>query len=106
MSRLLDDDEITRQLADLAGWQRSGENLEASYRSPGFPEAVAFVVAVAADAEDMNHHPDVDIRYHTTHWSLTTHSAGGLTQLDLELAHRIAEAAAGGQAEPVSRSSP
>ena len=41
----------------------------------------------------MDHHPDIDIRWRTTTWSLSTHSEGGLTQLDIELAHRIAEAA-------------
>ena len=42
----------------------------------------------------MDHHPDVDLRWKVTHWRLSTHSAGGLTQLDVELAHRIAQAAA------------
>jgi 4a-hydroxytetrahydrobiopterin dehydratase len=41
----------------------------------------------------MNHHPDIDIRWRTTHWLLTTHDAGGLTQLDIELAHGISDAA-------------
>jgi len=42
----------------------------------------------------MGHHPDVDLRWKVTHWRLSTHSAGGLTQLDIELAHRICAAAA------------
>jgi len=41
----------------------------------------------------MNHHPDIDVRWKVTQWRLTTHSAHGLTQLDIELAHRIAAAA-------------
>jgi len=41
----------------------------------------------------MDHHPDIDIRWRTTHWSLSTHSEGGVTQLDVELAHRVLQAA-------------
>lgn len=95
MSRLLDDDEITRQLTDLPGWSREGDALVASVEAPDFPAAIALVDAVAADAEATNHHPDIDIRWRTTHWRLSTHSEGGVTQLDVELAHRIADAAHG-----------
>jgi 4a-hydroxytetrahydrobiopterin dehydratase len=48
---------------------------------------------VALEAEEMNHHPDIDIRWRTVHFALSTHSEGGLTQLDVELAHRISQAA-------------
>ena len=47
----------------------------------------------ADEAEQMNHHPDIDIRWRTTRWLLTTHDKGGLTQLDIELAHRISDLA-------------
>ena len=93
MSRLLTDDEVTRQLADLPGWQREGDTLVATVRAPDFPAAIRVVTAVADDAERMNHHPDIDIRWRTTRWLLTTHDAGGLTQLDVELAHLISQAA-------------
>jgi 4a-hydroxytetrahydrobiopterin dehydratase len=49
---------------------------------------------VAVEAEGMNHHPDIDIRWRTTRWRLSTHSEGGVTQPDIELAHRIDRAAA------------
>ncbi|GGL31450.1 4a-hydroxytetrahydrobiopterin dehydratase [Phycicoccus endophyticus] len=93
MSRLLTDDEVTRQLAELPGWSRAGSAIVATVEAPDFPAAVRLVVAVAEDAEQMNHHPDIDIRWRTTRWLLTTHDAGGLTQLDIELAHRISQAA-------------
>jgi 4a-hydroxytetrahydrobiopterin dehydratase len=93
MSRLLTDDEVTRQLADLPGWRREGDALVATVRAPDFPAAIRVVTAVADDAERMNHHPDIDIRWRTTRWLLTTHDAGGLTQLDVELAHLISQAA-------------
>jgi 4a-hydroxytetrahydrobiopterin dehydratase len=93
MSRLLTDEEITRQLADLPGWRREGDALTASYDAPDFPSAIRLIVAAADESEQMNHHPDVDLRWKVTHWRLSTHSVGGLTQLDIELAHRIAGAA-------------
>jgi len=94
MSRLLTDEEINRQLGDLPGWLRDGESLVASYDAPDFPTAVQLIVAAGDEAEQMQHHPDVDLRWKVTHWRLSTHSAHGLTQLDLELAHRISQAAA------------
>jgi 4a-hydroxytetrahydrobiopterin dehydratase len=93
MSRLLGDDEVTTQLEGLTGWQRDGDALVATVEAPDFPAAIRIVDAVADDAEQMNHHPDIDIRWRTTRWLLTTHDAGGITQLDIELAHRIAAAA-------------
>lgn len=93
MSRLLNDEEITRQLADLPGWQRDGDSITASYEAPDFLAGIALVEDVAAQAEDMGHHPDIDIRWRTSSWTLSTHDEGGLTQLDVELAHRIQDAA-------------
>jgi 4a-hydroxytetrahydrobiopterin dehydratase len=94
MSRLLTDEEITRQLGNLPGWRRDGESLVASYDAPDFPTAVQLIVAAGDEAEQMGHHPDVDLRWKVTHWRLSTHSEGGLTQLDIELAHRVSTAAA------------
>jgi 4a-hydroxytetrahydrobiopterin dehydratase len=94
MSRLLTDEEVSRQLGDLDGWRRDGDAISASYDAPDFPAAVRLVVAAADEAEQMDHHPDIDLRWKVTHWRLSTHSAGGVTQLDIELAHRIAQAAA------------
>ena len=93
MSRLLTDDEVTTQLEGLPGWRREGDALVATIEAPDFPAAIRLVVAAADEAEQMNHHPDIDIRWRTTSWLLTTHDAGGLTQLDVELAHRISAAA-------------
>ncbi len=94
MSRLLTDEEIDRQLGDLPGWRRDGESLVASYDAPDFPTAVKLIVAAGDEAEQMQHHPDVDLRWKVTRWRLSTHSAHGLTQLDIDLAHRISQAAA------------
>ena len=95
MSRLLDADEIARQLADLPGWTGDTANLSHRVTAPTFVAAIRIVDEVAEVAEEMDHHPDIDIRWRTLHLALTTHSAGGVTQLDVELAHRIDEIAAG-----------
>jgi 4a-hydroxytetrahydrobiopterin dehydratase len=94
MSRLLTDDEIERQLGDLPDWYRDGEAIVATIEAPDFPTGIRLVDDVAREAEEMGHHPDIDIRWRTSHWRLSTHSEGGLTQLDIELAHRISQAAA------------
>lgn len=91
MARLLTDEEIDRQLAALGPWRRAaGESaLTATFTFADFAAALAFVNVVGHEAEQMDHHPDIDIRYDQVTLSLTTHSAGGLTQLDIELAHRV-----------------
>jgi len=93
MSRLLTQEEIDRQLRDLPGWRHTGDAIEAAYDAPSFPDAVRLVVEVADEAEQMGHHPDLHLSWVTTTWTLSTHSEGGLTQLDIELAHRIMQAA-------------
>ncbi|HSF26621.1 MAG TPA: 4a-hydroxytetrahydrobiopterin dehydratase [Actinomycetes bacterium] len=91
MPRLLDDEELTRQLRDLPAWTRDGAVLRRTVEAPDFPAAIAIVNDLADVAEAMNHHPDIDIRWRTLHLALSTHSAGGITQYDVELAHRIEE---------------
>ena len=68
---------------------REGDTLRRSIEAKDFPAAIRIVDGVAVEAEQMAHHPDIDIRWRTLHFTLSTHSAGGITQLDVELAHRI-----------------
>ena len=92
--RLLDPDEISRQLADLPGVYEGGaRSLTLGLRAPTFPAAVELIGLVAEDAEQLDHHPDIDLRWRTVTFTLSTHSAGGVTQLDIELAHQILAAA-------------
>jgi 4a-hydroxytetrahydrobiopterin dehydratase len=91
--RLLDDEEVDRQVAELPGWVSFSAGLHAAYDAPDFPAAVALVADIADVAEEMNHHPDIDLRWRTVRVTCSTHSAGGVTQLDVELAHRIRSAA-------------
>ncbi|WP_061298951.1 4a-hydroxytetrahydrobiopterin dehydratase [Herbidospora cretacea] len=74
-------------------WTRDGEILRRTIDAPDFPTAILIVDRVAEEAEKMNHHPDIDIRWRTLHFTLTTHDAGGLTDLDYRLAERIDEIA-------------
>lgn len=91
MSRLLTQEEIDRQVAELPNWTADVE-LNAIYEFDDFAGALAFVNKVGEAAEDMNHHPDIDIRWNKVILSVSTHSEDGITQLDIELAHRIAAA--------------
>lgn len=89
MSRLLNPDEVEHQLRLLPGWSASHDSIRCDVTFPDFPSAIEAVRQVAIEAEEMNHHPDMDIRWRTVTFTLSTHSAGGITQLDIELAHRI-----------------
>ncbi len=92
MTRLLTDEEVDRQLADLAGWSKvEGEPaIRSTVERDDFVAALAFVNQVGDLAEAAGHHPDIDIRWNKVTLTLSTHSEGGLTQADLELAHQIA----------------
>lgn len=70
-------------------WRRDGDALVKTVHRPSFPDAVAFVVEVGRMAEEADHHPDIDIRWRTVTLRLSTHSAGGLTAKDLDLAGQI-----------------
>ena len=70
-------------------WRRTGASLEKRIDLPSFPQAIAFVGRVAGVAEEMDHHPDIDIRWRTVALRVTTNSAGGITQMDIEFARRI-----------------
>jgi 4a-hydroxytetrahydrobiopterin dehydratase len=77
--------------AALAGseWERDGGEIVTTRRGRDFASSLAFVNGVGALAEEMDHHPDIDIRWNVVTLRLSTHSAGGITELDLELARRI-----------------
>ena len=85
----LSDAEVQAALADLDGWDRSGDAIRKSFTRASFPDAIVFVVQVGFIAEAANHHPDIDIRWRTVDLLLTTHDAGGLTELDAQLAAKF-----------------
>lgn len=86
---VLSDSEIEERLAGLGGWERRGDAIEKKFERGDFAGSVRFVDALAAPVEEMNHHPDLAISWDTVTVTITTHSEGGLTANDFELAGRI-----------------
>jgi len=86
---LLSDTEIEQELADLPGWERKGGAIEKSFKRGDFVDSVRFVDGVVEPAEGMNHHPDLAISWDTVTVTISTHSEGGLTAADFELAGKI-----------------
>ena len=89
MPELLDEEEIEQRLDELGDWEREGDEIQKVFEFDDFPSAVQFVNAVARFAERYDHHPDIDIRYSRVRLALSTHSEGGLTSLDFDLANEI-----------------
>ncbi len=83
------DDEVQDALASLPGWTVHEGALVKQFELPSFLAAVEFVNALADMAEEANHHPDLDIRYDKVRVALVTHSAGGITGKDLQMAQRV-----------------
>ena len=86
---LLSDAEIEEKLATLSGWERKGDAIEKSFERGDFVGSVRFVESVVQPAEGMNHHPDLAISWATVTVTISTHSEGGLTANDFELAGKI-----------------
>ena len=85
-------EEIGRRLLALGqGWAVQAQQLEKSYPFPNFREALAFTNQIGQIAESMNHHPDIFLAWGLVRLSITTHSAGGLTENDFALAAKIDE---------------
>jgi 4a-hydroxytetrahydrobiopterin dehydratase len=89
MSKLLSQSEIEQELALLAGWTQAGNEITRTFALPSFPAALAFASAVGHLAERVDHHPDILIKYRKVTLTLSTHSAGGLTEKDFDLATEI-----------------
>ncbi len=86
---LSSDKQIAQYLRKLPGWKREGDEIRKIFEFEDFARAIGFVSAVALRAEKANHHPDIDIRWNKVTLSLSTHSAGGLTEKDFSLAREI-----------------
>lgn len=86
---LLSDAEIEQRLAGLSGWERSGEAIEKKFKRGDFVGSVRFVSGLVEPAEAMGHHPDVEVSWDTVTVKISTHSEGGLTAADFELAEKI-----------------
>ena len=86
---LLGDEEIEAKLAGLDGWERRGDAIVKAFDRGDFVGSVGFVDSLVAPAEEMGHHPDVEISWSTVTVTISTHSEGGLTAADFELAAKI-----------------
>ncbi|MBX5488125.1 Putative pterin-4-alpha-carbinolamine dehydratase [Mycolicibacterium hassiacum DSM 44199] len=83
---VLSDEQIAAALADLPGWEHADGVLRRSVTFPRFLDGIEAVRRVAEQAEARDHHPDIDIRWRTVTFALVTHSQGGITDKDVELA--------------------
>ena len=86
---LLSDSDIEEKVGGLDGWSRDGDAITKDFKRDEFTGSVAFVNEIMPLAEDMGHHPDLAISWDTVTVTLSTHSEGGLTDADFELAEKI-----------------
>ena len=86
---ILAEERVRSELDTLPGWELVDHAISKQYRLDGFGGAVAFVVRLSYPAEAAGHHPDLDVRYDTVRVSLSTHSEGGVTAKDVDLARAI-----------------
>jgi 4a-hydroxytetrahydrobiopterin dehydratase len=85
--------QIKTELASTAKWKKKGNAIQRVFEFEDFAAAMKFVNAVARAAEKADHHPDIDIRWNKVTMTLSTHSAGGLTQQDFNMARKIGQLA-------------
>ena len=88
MARLLES-EIAERMGALEGWEREGEAITRSFDRGDFVGSIEFARSLVDPAEEMGHHPDLEISWATVKVTITTHSEGGLTAGDFELAAKI-----------------
>ena len=84
--KALPEEDIASRLSQLTNWTREGGKLHRQFKFANFVEAFGFMTQVAIVAEKMDHHPEWSNVYNRVEVDLTTHDAGGLTELDFELA--------------------
>lgn len=89
MSSILNAKEIKEAIKDLPEWDVEGKSIVRVFEFDDFEQAIDFVNGVAELAEDADHHPDMDIRYNKVRVILSTHSKGGITESDFDLAERL-----------------
>ena len=98
MPDLLTNDTLAEVLADLDGWSlvEDGTAIEAEFSFRGFNASFGFMTRVALAAERQNHHPEWSNVYNRVTIRWTTHSEGGVTELDVKLARACSRFATGG----------
>jgi 4a-hydroxytetrahydrobiopterin dehydratase len=86
---VLSEEEVRQALGELDGWEAAGSEITKQLEFADFRAAVSFVVSIAFEAEAANHHPDIDIRYNKVRVTVSTHSEGGVTAKDIDLARAV-----------------
>ena len=89
MAELMTDDQVTEALRGLPSWSAQENSLMRIVELKSFTQAIQVVNRVAEIAENNDHHPDIDIRWRTLTFRVSTHSQGGVTALDISLASEI-----------------
>jgi 4a-hydroxytetrahydrobiopterin dehydratase len=85
----LNKEEIHQKLKKMEGWSLVGKSLQKKYNFKSFMPGINFVNKIAEAAEEAQHHPDITIQYSLVGINLSTHSEGGVTEKDFELAGKI-----------------
>lgn len=83
--------QIDQKIQAVPQWQQKQQNIVRIFKFKNFVEAISFVNQLVEPAETAGHHPDITIEYNQVTISLTTHDAGGLTQMDFDLAQTISD---------------
>ena len=89
MAERLSDDAVESALAGLEGWSRDGDRIVREFEFGDFVDALGFIAKVGVLAERRNHHPELSNVYNRVAIALSTHDAGGITDLDVALAGEI-----------------
>ena len=83
----LDDAEVKEQLESLEGWERDGNSIRKTFKTKGFPQTMGLVTAIGSFCQQHDHHPDyLTMKYAEVEVSFSTHSEGGITQKDMDIA--------------------
>jgi 4a-hydroxytetrahydrobiopterin dehydratase len=85
----LSPDDVSAALSSLPLWSGGPDGIERTLELPSFRAAAEAISMIADVAEQLNHHPDLDLRWTKVRVAVSTHSAGGVTELDLQLARRV-----------------
>jgi 4a-hydroxytetrahydrobiopterin dehydratase len=89
MAALLAQSEIKVNMKRVPEWELNKKAVERTFEFDDFTQAIDFVNAVAEIAEEEDHHPDIDVRWNKVRLALSTHSEGGLTAADFDVAEKI-----------------
>ena len=86
---VLQENEIKDKLKDLDGWEVDGNKIKKMFKRKNFVDSIGFVSQIALLAERADHHPDILVQYNKVNITLSTHSEGGITEKDINLAGEI-----------------